>query len=259
MVPAVLSNIIWVCATAGFHDDLAFIQAAAAAATNSSGILRGQVAVLACPACNALHLDVYDIIKHIISLDRALHAHGLVRYRTGIARVAQKESYGLRLRLCNDVMSVVSATVNHAVCWLQSMSPLLTLTLLLMFTENAHVCVCCCIALRNATHYAVCSVLLSMLLLTITANAAIDLLHQETGALFEQSCAARSTASVMLCALWCTYAAQSGLELCQAALLQAVSMLLFADNAHICSRLGYVEQFGFGLGYFEFWLQAGIV
>ena len=79
-------------------------------------------------------------------------------------------------------MSVVSATVYHAVCWLQSMSPLLTLTLLLMLTEIAHVCVCCCTAFRNATHYAVCSVLLSMLLFTIYI-AAVDLLRQETGAL----------------------------------------------------------------------------
>ena len=46
MVPQVLSNITWVCATAGFHDDLAFIQAAAAAATSSSGVLQGQVSVL---------------------------------------------------------------------------------------------------------------------------------------------------------------------------------------------------------------------
>ena len=64
MEPRVLSNITWVCATAGFHDDLAFVQAAAAAATNSSGILRGQVAVLLCFACKAMHLHVCDSTKH---------------------------------------------------------------------------------------------------------------------------------------------------------------------------------------------------
>ena len=50
----VLSNMTWVCATAGFHHDTAFIQAAAAAVTDCAGSLRGQVVVLLHPACICL-------------------------------------------------------------------------------------------------------------------------------------------------------------------------------------------------------------
>ena len=65
MAPQVLSNITWVCATAGFHDDLAFIQAAGAAVANSSGSLHGQVPVLVYFACKALRLHANDSTKHI--------------------------------------------------------------------------------------------------------------------------------------------------------------------------------------------------
>ena len=65
MAPQVLSNITWVCATAGFLDDLAFIQAAAAAVTNSPEGLHGQVHVFVF-ACKATHLRANASTKHTI-------------------------------------------------------------------------------------------------------------------------------------------------------------------------------------------------
>lgn len=58
----------WVCATAGFQDDTAFIQAAAAAVTNCAGSLRGQVS---CPAAPSMHVPLHPFAQEV-----GLHVSG---------------------------------------------------------------------------------------------------------------------------------------------------------------------------------------